>query len=192
MGEPLKRKEPPYEHWEKYFDNYSPPPPEKLRKWMTRFAEEIFCRLCRQLDLNSAEYRIDAFGLREALIRTDKRFLHYRIYHNGMKMDEKKRLAEFCYWMIRLNVITIKKGGSILKGARISAEIVICFVEAFCREQKYVRRVLRKESFDYLVYTLAYRELSREILVLLTEGLIAEASETKPETTTTKQRKKTK
>jgi len=167
--------EPPYEHWGAYFADYSPPPPVMLRKWMTSFVN-VFRRICSELGLNSGNYHIDAEGLREALIRTDKRYLHYRMYYNGMRMDEKKRLAEVCYWVIRLNVISLKSGGSITESARMSSEVVKCFVESYCRRQGYTCRILDNETSDYLVYALSYRELSRETLVLLTEGLIAEST----------------
>ncbi|MCL2049896.1 MAG: hypothetical protein FWG87_14335 [Defluviitaleaceae bacterium] len=178
----------PYNHWGVDFCCYSPPPPEMIKQWTMAYVD-VFKKVCSNLKMNPKNYKIDGARLREALIRTDRRYLYYHVYHKGMKMDEIKRMAELCYWSMRLNVIIRTEdnapdeltgdsstSNSVGATARISAGMAMSLVHSLHKRYNYPCKVsLLEEEHEYLVYTLTYRLISRDILVLFMEGLLAEA-----------------
>jgi hypothetical protein len=169
-----------HEHWERYYSDYAPPPPEKIHEWGIAF-KAIYQRVCDDLKLDLNKYHLDVEALREVFIRSDKRYLHYIMYHNGTKMDEIKRLSEIVYWAMRLNVITRKTDNPDDAGVRILASFFMYALAGWCGKKGYAFSTLDENAHDYLIYALKYRELSRDALVLLAEGLIAKSKATTTE-----------
>jgi len=161
-----------HEHWGRYYANYIPPSFEKINGWIIAF-KAAFNRVCDDLKIDSSQYIVDVKKMREVYERTDKRYLHYLMYYNGMQMDEIKRLAEIIFWSARLNAITQKSDSNVDESVRILTGIFTATIIGICKRKGYVFGTLDDKAHDYLVYALQYRELSRDALVMLAEGLIA-------------------
>ena len=164
-----------HEHWGRYYPDFISPPPKKILEWVNAF-KAIYQRVCKVLNLDPKQYNINVEALYEVCIRTEKRYLHYLMYYDGMKMDEIKRLAEIIYWSMRLNLISCKTDDSDDTSVRILAKFFMFTLAGVCNKEGYTFNNLDDKAHDYLIYSLKFRELSRDALVLLAEGLIAKST----------------
>jgi hypothetical protein len=72
-------------------------------------------------------YSVDLDTLAEVFIRVDQRKIHYRIYH-GIEINELKRAATLCYWLMKLRpIVKLKRefdgSGHIVKAGHVDNRV---------------------------------------------------------------------
>lgn len=161
-----------YKHNGIKYPPYVPPSDAALLEMHTK-AEKVFEYAFKELGWNLSEYYIDFHRLNDAFIRTDQRVLHYLMYHNGMKMNELKRIAVFSYWMVRFKPVHRVSGGPI----DVNEQVVVSWFFKAVRNYQ-TKKGLSVVNFSEklkkdLLYAITYRDISYDYMTMMIEGLVA-------------------
>ncbi|MCL2049966.1 MAG: hypothetical protein FWG87_14690 [Defluviitaleaceae bacterium] len=161
-----------FEHRGQTYPIYELPPSECMLGWFQNF-QNIFPKICKKIGLNPIDYYVDDHRLAMALVRLDKRKVHYGIFHN-IQMDEIKSAAVFCYWLVRLHVVTRIAGGPVDACERFAIELYLAVVSGFAEKKKFKVNLPRERARKLLLYTLKYRDINVDTLTVKGESLVGE------------------
>jgi hypothetical protein len=122
---------------------------------------------------NSSEISIDRATMREIITRVEKRRVYFHIYYDKLRMGELNEGALICFWILKLMPFrhaTISNSTLNTKIAYTFFVRVLSFVAAETNKKVNVNKLLT----DNLLYAFKYRDLSKEAIMALAEGLLYE------------------
>ncbi len=124
----------------------------------------------------STLYRVNLFGLREVFERTHQREDYFYRYHNELKMSNFKEIGLIAFWIAKLKPFRLNE--NVLGEAyslRINEEFALFFVfnsisiYAEKHEEKVDLHMINKDLYNEILYTMQYRDLSKEAYGCLVE-----------------------
>lgn len=163
-----------YMHGTLWYPVYVPPSDDVLYPRLEKAKKALSCAFTELgLDINDPNVYIDFDVIHNALIRTDQRMLHYRMYHDGMVMSELKRIAVFSYWVLRMKPINRLEDGS---PRNINEKVVLSWIVKAIgkyRRKRGLPDVFCAGLLNDLTYNFAYRDISCDYMTMLIEVLKA-------------------
>lgn len=112
---------------------------------------------------------ISNMALREVFERVHQREDYFERYHNGLKMSNYKEIGLIAYWLVKLKPFYLEEGYfDDFFCFRINEEFALYFifnsVARYATEQgnKYSLKRVDTELYNELLYTMQYRDLSKE------------------------------
>ncbi|MCL1882645.1 MAG: hypothetical protein FWF81_02695 [Defluviitaleaceae bacterium] len=93
------------------------------------------------------------------------------MYHNGTKINELKRIAVFCYWVLRLKPITRIAGGPSNINEQVVLQIIIGSIKNYRLKMNLKSDKFSAKLKNDMLYSLTYRDISYDYMTLLIEGL---------------------
>jgi hypothetical protein len=140
---------------------------------MTVKVTKLLGNLSSVLNIDPAEITGSEDVLIEIFERIEKRRIYFHIFYNGCKMGELNEGALLCFWVAKLQPFYHPK----IDSNKLNAKIAIClFTNAiyFYSEQTKQERKIPEHFINDLYYSLLYRDISKESLMVLTESFVNE------------------
>lgn len=121
---------------------------------------------------------INILALRETFERVHQREDYFRRYHKNLKMSNFKEVGLIAFWLVKLKPFHIKEGFfDEFFDFKINEEFALYFIfnsiARYASEQnkKYNLKRINKDLYNELLYTMQYRDLSKEAYGCLVELL---------------------
>jgi hypothetical protein len=111
--------------------------------------------------------------LLEIIERIEKRRIYFHVFYEGCEMGELNEGALFCFWIAKLHPFYHPKIDSNV----LNAKIAIClFTNAiyYYSEKTKIERRIPEHFINDMYYSLVYRDISKESLMILAESFINE------------------
>ena len=140
---------------------------------MTVKVTKLLGNLSSVLNIDTTEITGSEDVLIEIFERIEKRRIYFHIFYNGCKMGELNEGALLCFWVAKLQPFHHPK----IDSNKLNAKIAIClFTNAiyFYSDQTKQERKIPDHFINDLYYSLLYRDISKESLMVLTESFVNE------------------
>ena len=111
--------------------------------------------------------------LLEIIERIEKRRIYFHVFYDGCEMGELNEGALFCFWIVKLHPFYHPK----IESNILNTKIAIClFTNAiyYYSEKTKIERRIPGQFINDLYYSLVYRDISKESLMILAESFINE------------------
>jgi len=136
---------------------------EKLKKLLGNLSSVI--------GVDSTEIILSGEVFIDIVDRIEKRRVYFYIFYDGCDMGELNEGALFCFWIVKLHPFFHPK----IQSNELNAKIAIClFLNAiyyYSGKTKKGRRI-HKQFVEDLYYSLRYRDISKESLMIIAESFI--------------------
>ncbi|MCL2577368.1 MAG: hypothetical protein FWE27_04880 [Defluviitaleaceae bacterium] len=162
-----------YNHNDKRYPRYEAPSDESLLESLNSL-QGIFVSFCKMLKLDSELFSVDGERIIEAFIRVDQRKLHYKMYHNGTKLNEPKEAAILAYWISRFKPFTCKFGDCYYTrkyNELFSLFLIDIVVASYRNIRKMPKLILTKNIRRDLLYTIENRSTTFDDMALMVDSL---------------------
>ncbi len=123
------------------------------------------------LKINTTEIILSEDILIEIIERVEKRRIYFHIFYDGCKMGELNEEALLCFWIVKLHPFYNEK----INSNTLNAKIAIClFLNAiyYHLEKTKLEKKIPEHFINDLYYSLVYRDISKESLMVLAESFI--------------------
>ena len=123
------------------------------------------------LHINTTEIIYSEAMLIEIFERIEKRRIYFHVFYKGCEMGELNEGALFCFWIAKLHPFYHPK----VETNELNAKIAIClFTNAiyFYSERTKQERRIPSDFINDLYYSLLYRDISKESLMVLAESFV--------------------
>jgi hypothetical protein len=123
-------------------------------------------------------YSVNLDILKDIVIRVNKRDAYFRYFHNNMRMSEYTETALYAFWIVSLKPFSLSQEyfDPCFTG-RINEEFslyyiftLLCNIANHEAKNAYVSK-LGEDMYREIVYSLQYRDISKEALMLIVELL---------------------
>ena len=107
----------------------------------------------------------------EIIERVEKRRIYFHIFYNGCEMGELNEGALLCFWIVKLHPFYHPK----IDSNTLNAKIAIClFTNAIYYHSEKTKndRRIPDHFINDLYYSLVYRDISKESLMILAESFV--------------------
>jgi len=107
----------------------------------------------------------------EIIERIEKRRIYFHIYYNGCKMGELNEGALMCFWIIKLNPFHFNG----ISNNVLNAKIALCLflnVLHYHTQKESIKLNITEKMVNDIYYAFRFRDLSKEAIMILAEGLI--------------------
>lgn len=132
-------------------------------------------KVSEQTDLTNV-YSVNYLALREVFERTHQREDYFIRYHQNLKMSNYKEIGLIAFWITKLKPFRLKEEFfEDYYDFRINEEFSLYFIFnsisriAKEKEQEYELTYIGSELYNELLYTIQYRDLSKEAYGCLVE-----------------------
>ena len=108
----------------------------------------------------------------EVIERVEKRRIYFHIFYDGCEMGELNEGALLCFWIVKLHPFCHPS----IDSYKLNAKIAIClFINAIYYHSQETKKNKRIPAhfIDDLYYSLLYRDISKESLMILAECFIS-------------------
>jgi hypothetical protein len=122
------------------------------------------------LKVNPGEITFSEDAMLEIIERVEKRRVYFHIFYNSCDMGELNEGALLCFWIAKLQPFHHPK----ISSSALNAKIALClFMNAvyYVSEEAKTEKRIPPRLVDDLFYSLRYRDISKEALMILAEGL---------------------
>ena len=146
--------------WDNFLNDVKTPYADKFQNISSDFFE--------QKNLEDL-YEVNLFALREVFERTHQRADYFDRYHERLKMSDFKEIGLIAFWIAKFKPFHLKS--EIFNEAfalRINEEFALYFIfnsianYTIEQNQKYRLSRINSELYNELLYTMQYRDLSKE------------------------------
>ena len=131
---------------------------------------KMFSDYITQANKSPNDYTFDMDLIIRTVIRCDQRSLHYKMYYNGLNINELKSTAILCYWVLRYRpIIKIKEPST-----QNSTIEYFCMWLILGAVKKYRKGKIFKQDdkiMNDVFYYISNRQLSCDSLVVLVESI---------------------
>ena len=121
------------------------------------------------LHINTTEITYSERMLIEIFERIEKRRIYFHVFYNGCDMGELNEGALLCFWVAKLQPFYHPKFDTTKLNAKIAVCLFTNVIYFYSDKIKQERRVPAKFIND-LYYSLLYRDISKESLMILAES----------------------
>ena len=111
--------------------------------------------------------------LLEIIERIEKRRVYFHVFYDGCEMGELNEGALFCFWIVKLHPFYHRKIDSNVLNAKIAICLFTNAIYYYSEKTKIERRIPERFIND-LYYSLMYRDISKESLMILAESFVNE------------------
>jgi len=111
--------------------------------------------------------------LLEIIERIEKRRVYFHVFYEGCEMGELNEAALFCFWIVKLHPFYHQKIDSNVLNAKIAICLFTNAIYYYSEKTKIERRIPERFIND-LYYSLMYRDISKESLMILAESFVNE------------------
>jgi len=121
--------------------------------------------------LGISDIQVNSKSIAQIIDKVEKRRIYFHIFHNGMKMGELNEFALYCFWILKLCPF---KHSSVDNGelnAKISLRLFIDVIYSVASRQN-KKANLESKIIQSIYYSFRFRDLSKEAIMLMAEGLI--------------------
>ncbi len=142
---------------------------------------DLWGRYLNHLDFDESvelKNNINYIGLKEVVNRVFQRYDYFYHFHNGMHMSEYKEIALYAFWLVKLKPFSLELPEKYSPFAlKINEEFAVYFILTALAEVantidlKFNNKHITKELYNEMVYTLLFRDVSKEALSLIVELL---------------------
>jgi hypothetical protein len=159
--------------------------PDDFPKWepldeeAERFAAKKFLSWIENISgvlcVDRSRINYDLGALYEMIERVEKRRVYFHIFHD-IEMGELNEGALMCFWVLKLHPFVIKDNlDPPILSYQLNAKIALCLFLNMVRF--YAKAKGKKMLYTYrmiaeLKYSFMFRDLSKEAIMILAEGLI--------------------
>lgn len=123
-------------------------------------------------------YSINVMALRELFERVNQREDYFKRYHNNLKMSNFKEIGLIAFWIVKFKPFHLNEGiVDDYFGMRVNEEFALFYifktVSKFIEKQNKNRNLnkIPHELYNELIYTMQYRDVSKEAFGCITELL---------------------
>jgi len=106
--------------------------------------------------------------LSQIFLRVDKRSDYFEIFHDGTEINESKRTALICYWILKFKPFLCNKYYYFNEDFCIY--LILCTISKNANNENKVINVTEK-YYKKLLYAFRFWDLSKEALILIVETL---------------------
>jgi hypothetical protein len=138
--------------------------------------EQMSAKIVRYLGNLSAILGVDTTEviksddvLIEIIERVEKRRIYFHVFYNGCEMGELNEGALLCFWIVKLHPFYHPK----INSNTLNAKIAIClYTNAiyYHSDKTKVEKRIPEQFINDLYYSLLYRDISKESLMILAES----------------------
>lgn len=121
-------------------------------------------------------YCVNIVALREIFERTHQREDYFERYHNKLQMSNFKEIGLIAFWISKLKPFYLKEGYfDDVFNLKINEEFALYFIfnaiARYAKEQgyEYSLKRINSELYNELLYTMQYRDLSKEAFGCIVE-----------------------
>jgi hypothetical protein len=116
------------------------------------------------------EFGLECTGY-EVIERVEKRRVYFHIFYEGCKMGEMNEVSLICFWILKLMPFYSSKMSNLELNAKIAVHIFTNML-AFVQKRMNKKANINKQLLNDLYYAFRYRDLSKEAIMLIAEGLL--------------------
>ena len=130
---------------------------------------KLLGNLSSVLGIDTTEITRSEDVLIDIIERVEKRRIYFHVFYNGCKMGELNEGALLCFWIVKLHPFYHPRIDSNV----LNAKIAIClFTNAIYYHSEKTKRERRipDHFINDLYYSLVYRDISKEALMILAES----------------------
>jgi hypothetical protein len=109
----------------------------------------------------------------EIIERIEKRRIYFHIFYEGCEMGELNEGALLCFWIVKLHPFSHPKIDTNILNAKIAVCLFTNAIYYHSEKTKKERRI-PDHFINDLYYSLKYRDISKESLMLLAESFVEE------------------
>jgi hypothetical protein len=109
----------------------------------------------------------------EIIERVEKRRIYFHIFYDGCEMGELNEGALLCFWIVKLHPFYHPKINSNTLNAKIAICLLTNAIYYHSDKTKKEKRISERFISD-LYYSLLYRDISKESLMILAESYVDE------------------
>jgi len=142
---------------------------------MVRKMTMLLGNLSSVLHINVAEIIGSEATLIEIFDRIEKRRIYFHIFYKGCDMGELNEGALLCFWIAKLQPFFHPKIETIKLNTKIAVCIFLNAIYYYSDNIKQEKRIPDHFVND-LYYSLMYRDISKEALMVLAESFVDEVS----------------
>jgi len=127
--------------------------------------------LSNVLGIDTTEIIMSEDIMIEIIERVEKRRIYFHVFHDGCEMGELNEGALLCFWIVKLHPFYHPK----INSNTLNAKIAIClFTNAIYYHSENTKndRRIPDHFINDLYYSLVYRDISKESLMILAESFI--------------------
>ena len=144
---------------------------DKMAAKMTK----LLGNLSSVLNIDTAKITGSEDVLIEVFERVEKRRIYFHIFYKGCKMGELNEGALLCFWIAKLHPFYHPK----ISSNELNAKIAVCLFTNtifFYSDRTKQERRIPDHFINDLYYSLLYRDISKESLMIIAESFIDEKS----------------
>lgn len=156
---------------------YKEPPDEYYMQEMEKF-DKLLTDFCDITQIDKARVHVNIKSLKQIIKRVDMRWLYFKIYHDGMEINEYKiNVGLSVFWIIKLHPFWLEiddeeDDNELLELAeQFNEKFALHLVMDLLHEynSNFIERGedLVRSYCDELTYSFRYRDLSKESLFLI-------------------------
>ena len=123
------------------------------------------------LGIDTAEIIMHDDVLIEIIERIEKRRIYFHIFYNGCELGELNEGALLCFWIVKLHPFYHPKINSNILNAKIALCLFTNAIYYHSEKTKMIKKI-PKHFINDLYYSLLYRDISKESLMILAESFI--------------------
>ena len=134
---------------------------------------KLLGNLSTVLGIDTAEIIKSEDVLIEIIERVEKRRIYFHVFYDGCEMGELNEGALLCFWIVKLHPFYHPK----INSNTLNAKIALClFTNAvyYHSEKTKKERRIPVHFINDLYYSLVYRDISKESLMILAESFVDE------------------
>jgi len=134
---------------------------------------KLLGNLSTVLGIDTAEIIKSEDVLIEIIERVEKRRIYFHVFYDGCEMGELNKGALLCFWIVKLHPFYHPR----IDSNTLNAKIAIClFTNAiyYHSEKTKKERKIPDHFISDLYYSLVYRDISKESLMILAESFVDE------------------
>jgi hypothetical protein len=151
------------------YPEYCMPDENTLKNDLGNFRKmlKLFCDVGK---LDIARFSVDDELVLQSFIKVDHRILHYKMYHQGTKINELKQVALLAYWILKYKPLVYDNGKcrTTQKYNEVFAlYCIMCIVKMVNSSCKF-----GKDVINDLIYTFTHRITTFDSMTLLVEALV--------------------
>ena len=108
----------------------------------------------------------------EIIERVEKRRVYFHIFYNGCEMGELNEGALLCFWIVKLHPFYHPKIDTNVLNVKIAICLFTNAIYYYSEKTKRERRI-SDHFINDLYYSLVYRDISKESLMILAESFVS-------------------
>jgi len=136
---------------------------EKMSNYLYNISEII------KIDHKKIDTSMDI--MYEIIERIEKRRIYFHIYYSGCKMGELNEGALMCFWIIKLTPFHINGIANNILNAKIALCLFMNMLHYHTQKEN-IKLDITENIVNDIYYAFRFRDLSKEAVMLLAEGLI--------------------